>query len=471
MEWYENESRKVILQARVDDVQESEKVRIFHHEQHQKRCKKSAILKLDTEVGRLEGHDACSKYLEEQVAKLLLHPPVLDPTAQATLLAEILPVFTDLDNTNLMKLPDKDEVKEVLFNSNLNAAPGTDSITSLLYKEHWDVLGDALFEVITAIHKGEKLTLSQRTCLMVFGSKPKKLSSFEAKDKRRISLHNSDFKVLTGIEAARFKRTFTHTLSPVQMVAGDDRRIHHMINKARDCIYAVSKSKLGCAILDLDFVAAFDYQVFSWVFDVLLAKGVSETVISRIKNIYDDSLTIPVVNNVLGKPIENRRGNLRQGCPGSMGWFGVAIDALLIYLLRRLSGIPICSLPTSGPSLVDGSPPEPLTEYYKVFGYADDVKPAVTTMAEFALVDKAASLFERSSGCLLHRDPVSGKCKVLPLGRWRNSLQQEDIPFHHLKLCDSLSMVGVELMASWQSTRKLNNDDLQERVKSCVGCW
>ena len=42
------------------------------------------------------------------------------------------PVFTELDNENLAKLPEKDEVKEVLFKSNLNAAPGTDGITSLL---------------------------------------------------------------------------------------------------------------------------------------------------------------------------------------------------------------------------------------------------------------------------------------------------------------------------------------------------
>ena len=34
-------------------------------------------------------------------------------------------------------------------------------------------------------------------------------------------------------------------------------------------IFSVSKSKFGCALLDLDFVAVFDYQVFSWVFDVL----------------------------------------------------------------------------------------------------------------------------------------------------------------------------------------------------------
>ena len=213
-----------------------------------------------------------------------------------------------------------------------------------------------------------------------------------------------------------------------------------MFSKTQHCILD-SKSKKGCAILDLDFIAAFDLMTFEWVSKVLQAKGASEAAVSRIAHLYKDCITIPVVNNILGRPLSNIRGNLRQGCPGSMGWFGIAIDPLLIYLEKRLTGIPICSLPTSGPSLIDGTIPQPTTERYTVFGYADDVKPAVTTMAEFELVDQAAKLFELSSGCSLHRDPVFGKCKVLPLGRWRKSLQQEDIPFPYLKICDSLSMV------------------------------
>ena len=120
---------------------------------------------------------------------------------------------------------------------------------------------------------------------------------------------------------------------------------------------------------------------------------------------------------------------------------------------------------------MDGTPPQPVTVKYTVMGYADDLKPAVTTMAAFALVDQAARIFEQSSGCVLHRNPVTGKCKVLPLGRWRNSLQQEDIAFPYMKICDTLSMVGVELTASWQATRKLKNDDLQSRVQNCVSSW
>ena len=55
-QWYEAESKKIVLQSRVDDILQSEKVRIFHHEQHKKQMKKSAILKLDTKKGLLVGH-------------------------------------------------------------------------------------------------------------------------------------------------------------------------------------------------------------------------------------------------------------------------------------------------------------------------------------------------------------------------------------------------------------------------------
>ena len=104
-------------------------------------------------------------------------------------------------------------MKYVLFESNLNAASGTDSITSLLYKGHWVLLGDSLREVVSAIHDGEIPTVSQRTSVMVYESIPKNLNSLNSKDKRRISLLNSDFKFATGLDATLFKKTFTHTLS------------------------------------------------------------------------------------------------------------------------------------------------------------------------------------------------------------------------------------------------------------------
>ena len=154
-----------------------------------------------------------------------------------------------------------------------------------------------------------------------------------------------------------------------------------------------------------------------------------------------------------------------------MNWFAYGIDPLLLYLERRLQGIPIYSLPVHGPHGQGQAHPEPLEERYQVVGYADDIKPSVSSMAEFAVVEQGAILFEQSSGNILHRDPQKGKCKVLLLGRWRGTVTQEDIGFPHLKITDSLAFVGVHLQANWQKSRKENNDESVTKLKSLIGPW
>ena len=173
--------------------------------------------------------------------ELLLHPAALDKVAQDTLLKDVQVVFTEEDNKKFLTAPTKETVLRVLSDSNLLAAPGTDGIPGLLYKEHWDLLGDQLTEVMCEIFKNKTLPNSMATSLMVFGTKPKKPGSLLPKDKHRISLLNSDFKIASGLEASHLKNAATHTLSHLQLIAGDDRRIHHGINMARNAIYAAGK--------------------------------------------------------------------------------------------------------------------------------------------------------------------------------------------------------------------------------------
>ena len=145
-------------------------------------------------------------------------------------------------------------------------------------------MGKPLTEVVKTVFGGKKPTLSQRTSKMVFGAKPKKELSFKPKDKRRISLLNCDFKTMSGLDSRRFKALATKTLSPYQLVAGEDRRIHHGINLARDAIQACAKlTNTGCGIADTDYEAAFDYLVMAWVFLVLEKKGVCASIIERLK--------------------------------------------------------------------------------------------------------------------------------------------------------------------------------------------
>ena len=306
----------------------------------------------------LEGHALCAAFLEQEVKNLLLTNADLDPTSQNTLLEELTPCFTEADNAILKSPPTLKSVKETMYVSNLHASPGCNGIPSLLYKVCWDTVGPGLTDVMKEIFLCKPLPPSQRTSLMVFGTKPKKPNSILPQDKRRISLLNSDFKTASGLEAAKMKKMLTHTLSPLQLVAGNDRRIHHGINLARDAIWEAGRRGQACGILDTDLVAGFDYMTLTWCMMVLEKKGACKEFINRLRNLYSNNLSLIVVNNVPGIAVENVRLTLRQGDVPSMELFCFGIDPLLHRLDRLLQGILIASVPVQGPPLL-GMPPLP----------------------------------------------------------------------------------------------------------------
>ena len=426
-------------------------------------------MKFQTGQCLVEGHEAVAGYLEGAVEELLSSPADICPMAQASLLQEVKPVFTTQDNEMLNKAPTEKEVKKSVANSNMNAAPGNDGLTSFLYQHCWEILGKSLTEVANKIHNGASPSLSQRTSLMVYGCKSNKPSnSTDPNHKRRISLLNADFKIISGIYNTRLKGLADHTLSKAQLAVGSDRRIHHGINKARDAIFMASERNQKCGILDNDYKAAFDFMVLKWVFKVLLAKGIDEEVVNRFHNLYNNHMTVVVVNGVQGGCFPNIRWSIRQGDKPSSTFFCYGIDPLLDWLEKRLKGIPIYTMdifnaPTS-------------TETYKVMAYVDDVKPGITSLEEFSLVDRGSALFEAASGCVLHRDPNSGKVKFLAIGGWKTKgrepgLKKDDIPVPYVALSEHLDMVGVKLCASYRDTRALNGNDLQEKIQRVIGSW
>ena len=402
--------------------------------------------------------------MEKAVSDLLTKPAQLDLKAQELLLQEVKPVFTEEDNIKIKKIPSKEDVKESIWSARVDAAPGSDGLSMLVYRQCWDTLGDSLTEMVQTVMSGASPTLSQRTSLMVYGAKNNKPpNSIDPNHKRRISLLNADFKVITGTVNKKFKDVATHTLSHNQLSAGDERRIHHGICKARDAIQAAGSRQEGVGILDNDYKAAFDYMVLTWVLKVLEAKGLDRQVINTILNLYGNNLTVVVVNNVQGSCYLNSRWSIRQGDRPISILFCYGLDPHLDWLENRLRGIPIYTSNFFSPASS--------TEVYKLIAYVDDVKPSVTSMQEFTLIDQGSALFEAASGCILHRDPSSGKVKLLPLGRWKGTLEQENLPVNYIVISEHLDMVGVKLKSSFLQTRKVNCDELQDKVRNVIGPW
>ena len=334
------------------------------------------------------------------------------------------------------------------------------------------MLCDPLLEVIKAVFSGQSPSISMRTAMMNFCTKPKKADSLKPEDKRRISILNCDFKLYEGLIARRFRSVGSRVLSPLQYVAGGNRTIHHGILRARDAIYVASTTNKKCGIGDQDYIAAFDYLTLSWVWRVLEKKGVNMATIRRLETLYAKGITIPVINGISRRAVHDFRGSLRQGGCGSMEWFAFGIDPLLHFLDNNLSGIPVSSLSVSGPAQEGEQYPLPvLEERFKAMAYCDDVKPAICSLEEFIIADKGAALFENSAGTMLIRDPQSNKCKFLPLGGWRRSLTQDQIPTPYMKLTDTLDMVGVQLCSTWNATRSVNGNNLCTKIKNICGSW
>ena len=471
-EWFNVEAEKIKIFAKIQDIEKSEKVRIYHHDLHRKTMNKSTILKLKTPNGDISGHKACSKFLSEEVRSLWENEVKLDEKAQEELLKEVEKSFTEEDNKLLESTITNQEIKESLDKCNMRSAPGTDCITYQVFHKCWHILGEDLSDVLREIVKSGKPTETMKHCYLIFTPKPKKGASLLPKDLRKISLLNTDFKILSGVFANRLRKMEDHTISNIQYSV-KPRKINHAICTARDAIHAVNPKNKGCGLAEFDFQAAFDFlSVEGWTWKVFEAKGASPAFIRTMKALYTDpegaGFCIPVINNDKTKRIKNIRKVLKQGDRVSCTLYCYSVDPLLMYLDKRLQGITIHKQKTYGPRHPKLGLPKPIESKFKLAGYIDDIKTSICNIQEFHILDKALHLFEASSACKLHRDVKSGKCNLLPLGQWSKKWKQDDVPLKYLKITDNLSFLGVQLAQNSSKTRQINGEFLIEKVKKTI---
>ena len=72
--------------SQVKDLNSNENVRIYHHEIHRKKIRKSAILKLEKSDGAIvEGHRQCMELLESSIESVFGVAPLLNQNPQRLL--------------------------------------------------------------------------------------------------------------------------------------------------------------------------------------------------------------------------------------------------------------------------------------------------------------------------------------------------------------------------------------------------
>merc|ERR1712004_497000 len=307
--WFASRASEVFLHASIKEVADSEKTLIFHHEQLKKSRKRASILKLTNQEGNLvEGHRNCASVPQEE------------------LLSFVDEVFTEADNKLLDNPISDEDVKASLLSANRNSSPGSDGLTYLTYLVCWDSLGHHLSDVIREIVKVGKLPESMKNSFLVFSPKINKENSTRIKDKRKLSLLQTDFKILSGILAGRLRKTENHTISRYQFATGG-KRISQAVCLTRDAIESVKPSQKA-VLYETDYISAFDLMSIDWILKVLLKKGCSKSFVQTLRNIFQDEDTYVscVINNEVQERILNRRKNIKQGCRSSTQMYCFATD-------------------------------------------------------------------------------------------------------------------------------------------------
>ena len=215
------------------------------------------------------------------------------------------------------------EVEAAIRKLNGKSSPGPDGLTANLYKLFKEQYSAILSDLFNNAREGDLLPHSFKDAIIKLI--PKSTQANRVTDYRPISLINTDQKILSHVVSTRLQPLLRKIIGPHQRAYLENRSMHQGILNARINLEAIRENS---TIVSLDFSKAFDRLDRSYIFKLLQAIHVPNSLISLIKESNTDLTSIIEVNGFLGNRIEIQRG-VRQGCPLSALLFILGIEPLL----------------------------------------------------------------------------------------------------------------------------------------------
>ncbi len=151
------------------------------------------------------------------------------------------------------------------------------------------------------------------------------------RDFRPICLENSLVKILSKVLAGRLQRFLDLLIKPFQTAFIKGRSILDNFYCAHILSHHLVSTKQRAAIFKIDFERAFDHINWSFLLDLLSARGFGTLWIGWISTLLHSSSTAVLLNGIPGTFFSCKRG-LRQGDPLSPLLFLLYIDVLFRML-------------------------------------------------------------------------------------------------------------------------------------------
>jgi hypothetical protein len=264
------EESKWAQRAKVKHIQEGGNNTKYFHLIANGKHRKKKIFQLEQDEGTIVGEDNLKLYITEYYKKLFGEPTPSTLALRDDRINDIPRLSTE-DNAILISVFSEKEVKDAIFQMELNKAPGLDGFPAEFYQFFWDVVKDDLMAMFAQLYSGElqlfKLNFGVISLL------PKKENAVQIQQYRPICLLNVSFKIFTKVATIRANTVAEKVISPTQSAFMPGRYILEGVVVLHETIHELHRKKMDGVIFKIDFEKSYDKVKWLFLQQAMRMKG------------------------------------------------------------------------------------------------------------------------------------------------------------------------------------------------------
>ncbi len=306
---------------------------------------------------------------------------------------------------------------------------GQDGLTSEFYKFFWEDLKMFLFEALQDCIRYNNLLPTMKQGLIILIPKPGK-DKIILENLRPITLLNTDYKIFSGVIAARLRVGLPQIISETQSGFLKGRSIHNNIRLVLDILEYSNLIENDGFILFLDFLKTFDMVEHPFLFQTLSHFGFGPKFINIIKMLYSDINSSVALPKGTCPRFQVNRG-IRQGCGSS---------PLLFIMVAEMLAILVKNENIAGINFMD--------HQFIISQLADDTTLFLKDHTQIPLAFHYVECFAKASGLQLN----TSKCELMAI---------HELPLtslYNVPIKKEVKYLGITISKDVQKIEMLNID-------------